>query len=141
MFIDILSKMSNSKLQPVAEVLMTLLEKGKSPISQSYQMSKIWAYWNDWLPSSISKGTQPIALDRGTLYILVKNSAWMYELNFNRELILKKILNHMDESVVQNIKFTLDPKTLPQEVLERAEFKEFLLKSHFKSQEEGDSYA
>jgi len=132
--------MSNRDMKSVAEVLMTLLEKGKSPISQSYQMSKIWAYWSDWLPSSITKGTQPIALDRGTLYILVKNSSWMYELNFNRDLILKKILEHMDESVIQNIKFTLDPKTLPQDVLEKAEFKEFLRRFHLKSQE-GDSYA
>jgi predicted nucleic acid-binding Zn ribbon protein len=103
-------------------------------------MSKIWAYWGEWFPETIQKGTQPIALDRGVLYILVKNSSWMYELNFNRDLILKKVQAQMGEAVVQSIKFTLDPKTLPQDVLQKAEFREFLKKSHFKSQE-GDQNA
>lgn len=103
-------------------------------------MSKIWAYWGEWFPETIQKGTQPIALDRGVLYILVKNSSWMYELNFNRDLILKKVQAQMGEAVVKSIKFTLDPKTLPQDVLQKAEFREFLKKSHFKSQE-GDQNA
>jgi len=133
--------MSNINLQSVAEVLMTLLEKGKSPISQSYQMSKIWAFWSEWLPKSISKGTQPVALNRGVLYILVRNSSWMYELNFNREVILKKLQDQMGGSIIHSIKFTLDPKTLPQDVLEKAEFKEFLKKTHYKLQDGGDGNA
>lgn len=132
--------MADPNFKLIAEVLMSLLEKGKSPMSQSYQMSKIWTYWSDWLPVSISRGTQPIALDRGTLYILVKNSSWMYELNFNREVILKKIQEQMGETVVRNIKFTLNSKTLPQDVLVKSEFKEYLKKMHSKPSE-GDDYA
>jgi predicted nucleic acid-binding Zn ribbon protein len=121
--------MSQRSLQPIAEVLMSLFEKGKSPVSQSYQISKIWTYWHDWLPSSISGATQPLALNRGTLYILVKSSSWLYELNFNKEALLSKLQEQVGTEVLTTIQLTLDARGLPDDVLKRPELKEFFRKN------------
>lgn len=105
---------------------MSLLEKGKSPIGKSYQMSRLWAYWPTWLPKSVAGATQPMAIRSGVLYIWVKNSTWMYELNFNKQSILEKIQAHVGADVVQEIRFTLDLKTLPPDLLQNQELRDFI---------------
>lgn len=108
---------------------MSLLEKGKSPLGQSYLMSRVWALWPQWMPSSIAKSTQPLAIKGGVLFILVKNSAWIYELNFNKQALLEKVQKEIGQEVVNEIRFTLDPKTLPRDILLQSEMRDFILHS------------
>jgi predicted nucleic acid-binding Zn ribbon protein len=111
----------------VAEVLMSLLQKGQSPIGQSYLMSKLWAYWPQIMPAQVAKSTQPIALKYKVLYIWVKNSTWMYELNLNKKSILQKVQTAMGEGIIQDIVLTLDLKTLPQDILQNESLRQFIL--------------
>lgn len=119
--------MAQIRFHGVAEVLMSLLEKGKSPIGQSYLMSKLWAYWPQIMPQQVASATQPIALKYKVLYIWVKNSTWMYELNLNKKSILQKVQMSVGEESVQDIVLTLDLKTLPQDVLQNESLRQFIL--------------
>lgn len=119
--------MAQARFHGVAEVLISLLEKGKSPIGQSYLMSKLWAYWPQIMPPQVAKSTQPIALKYKTLYIWVKNSTWMYELNLNKKSILQKVQSTVGVDVVQEVVLTLDIKTLPQDILQNESLRQYIL--------------
>ncbi len=119
--------LKGSGLQALDEVLMGLLQKGKSPLSDSFMMSKIWAQWRGWFAQSITNNTEPLALKNGILYVWVKSASWRYELNFNKPYFLAKVQEETSTQVIKDIIFTWNPKELPLDVLEMSKMKNYIL--------------
>lgn len=115
-----------AKFESGAQVLQSLFESGKSPLSDQFLRWKLWAQWEQIVGSQMAGVCEPVGLYKGVLKIWVKNSAWHHQLQFFREEILKKIQKNESYSVITNLVFTLDRKSVPEEVETRSELKRHL---------------
>lgn len=118
------------KSQPLlgSEALHSLFENGKSPLSQQFLRWKLWKTWGEIVGPTISNYSEPVGYMRGTLYLWVKNSAWMQQLVFMREPIKDKVNKKMGFSFVKSISLTLDKKAVPRDPEEARELKESIAK-------------
>lgn len=116
----------NSKLLSGSEVLQSLFEKGKSPLSDQFKRWKLWAQWKDFVGATVAENSEPVGYLRGTLYVWVKNSTWMQQFVFMREEIKNSINRKMDQIYVKSIRFTLDRKDVPS--MNDTDFQEMLAK-------------
>ncbi len=55
----------------------------------------------------------PVGYDKGTLFIWVKNSAWMHHLQFMKDSIQEKVNEHLGKPFVKRIRLTLDRQEVP----------------------------
>ena len=103
----------NLKLDTSADVLQSLLQNSKSPLSDQFQRWKLWLKWNDVVGESIAKNTQPVDYRRGTLFIWVKSSTWLHHMSFISGPLKDKVNEYMGREWVERISFTLDRKSVP----------------------------
>lgn len=112
------------KLSAGSEVLMGLFENGKSPLSGQFLRWKLWAKWPEVVGATIAQNAEPVAFKNGILFLWVRHSAWMQQLMFMREHMLKTINQKMGHNYVKSIRFTLDRHDVPQQ--DDANFKEMI---------------
>ena len=62
--------------------------------------------WEDIVGSRIAKAAKAIRIDRGTLLIEVKSSAWKQQIQMLKPDIIKKLNNQLGKNTVKNIRFT-----------------------------------
>ena len=72
-------------------------------ISTKISEFKIRKHWGAIVGKGISKRTAPGPLKARTLYITVSQSAWMNELQFHKDEIIKKIDSLIGKGAVENI--------------------------------------
>lgn len=106
-------KKPKGKLSIGSEVLQSLFENGKSPLSEQFLRWKLWAKWDEVVGSSISKNAEPVGFQRGVLYVWVRNSSWMQQMIFMRDHIQQTINQKFEKNFVRSIKFTLDRREVP----------------------------
>ncbi|MCH2533305.1 MAG: DUF721 domain-containing protein [Bdellovibrionales bacterium] len=114
---------------PASEVLQLLLQNGKSPLAVQFKRWRLWRYWGEVVGEEISTHTDPVAYDKGTLYVWVDHPVRMQEMIFMTKELKKKINSYMGEATwVTRIRFTLDRKSVPK--LEETEkgWRDFLSK-------------
>lgn len=75
---------------------------------------KIKKEWPAIVGKRVAEKTKPRALIKGTLYCVVTSSAWMTELNYQRPLIIEKINEVLESSMVKAIVFK--PGVLPESI-------------------------
>lgn len=102
-----------SKFTPGSEVLQRLFEDGKSPLSGPFQRWKLWMKWGEIVGPTIAQYTEPVALQRGVLWLWVKNSTWMQQMTFMKEDIRRTINDKMGNETVKILRFTLDRREVP----------------------------
>lgn len=107
---------NNSKfnLKLGSEVLQSLFENGKSPLSEQFLRWKLWMKWGEIVGPTIAQHTEPVGYYRGTLYVWVKSSSWIQQLHFLKGQIAKNINDKVGMQYVQQLRFTLDRKAVPQ---------------------------
>lgn len=96
-----------------SEVLQSLFENGKSPMSDQFIRWKLWARWEEIVGQTMGENTEPVWYDRGTLYLWVKSSTWMQQLIFFQGHIRVKVNKYLHRDFVKVIKFTLDRRSVP----------------------------
>ena len=101
------------KLSIGSEVLQSLFENGKSPLSEQFMRWKLWAKWEDVVGSTIAQNAEPVGFQRGVLYVWVRNSAWMQQMSFMANHIRDTINAKFEKNFVKYIKFTLDRRDVP----------------------------
>lgn len=106
-----------------SEVLQSLFEDGKSPLSEQFLRWKLWARWSEYVGASLSKECEPVGYFRGTLYLWVQNSSTLHHLNFLKEQIKFEINKRLGRAFVENIRLTLDRKAVPTEGPQQDELK------------------
>lgn len=114
------------KLSIGSEVLQSLFENGKSPLSEQFMRWKLWAKWEEVVGPTIAKNAEPVGFQRGTLYVWVRNSSWMQQMVFMKDTIRDTINQKFEKNFVKYIKFTLDRREVPQD--SQLEIKEMIQK-------------
>lgn len=88
----------------VGDLLGDLLEK--RGLKEQIERTGILNEWADAVGDQISSVTRARAVSGGTLFVEVRSSAWMSELDFMKEEILGKLNEHA-ESPVEKLVFLL----------------------------------
>jgi predicted nucleic acid-binding Zn ribbon protein len=109
-----------------SEVLQSLFENGKSPLSEQFMRLKLWARWEEVVGPTIAKNAEPVGFQRGTLYVWVRSSSWMQQMVFMRDPIRNTINQKFENNFVKYIKFTLDRRDVPNQ--DQSEFKDMIAK-------------
>lgn len=107
------TKKPKGKLSVGSEVLQSLFENGKSPLSEQFMRWKLWAKWDEVVGPTISKNAEPVGFQRGVLYVWVRNSTWMQQMLFMKDHIRQTINQKFEKNFVKAIKFTLDRREVP----------------------------
>ncbi len=103
----------SQRLFSASEVLQSLLQNSKSPISDQFLRWKLWRQWPDLVGEEISKRTLPVNFDQGTLFVWVENSVWLQQLTFMVGPLKNKINEHVGKDWVRQIRFTVDRRAVP----------------------------
>ena len=119
-------KPKKKKFAVGSEVLQSLFENGKSPLSEQFMRWKLWARWEEVVGPTIAQNAEPVGFQRGTLFVWVRSSAWMQQMVFMREHIKNTINQKFENNFVKYIKFTLDRREVPNQ--DQTEFKEMIQK-------------
>ncbi|GAF92482.1 unnamed protein product [marine sediment metagenome] len=61
--------------------------------------------WGEALGEKLARHTRPGAVKRGVLEVLVRNSAVMQELTFQKKKLIKKLLQLLPNEKIKDIKF------------------------------------
>ncbi len=107
------NKKPKGKLSNGSEVLQSLFENGKSPLSEQFLRWKLWAKWDEVVGATIAKNAEPVGFQRGCLYVWVRNSTWMQQMIFMKDPIKDKINQNFQSNFVRYIRFTLDRHEVP----------------------------
>lgn len=103
------------KFSSGSEVLLSLFENGKSPLSEQFLRWKLWAQWADFVGPTIAHNAEPVGYQRGVLYLWVRNSAWMQQMTFMKDPIRETVNQKLGRKFVRSIRFTLDRHAVPQQ--------------------------
>lgn len=103
------------KFKTSSNVLMSLFESGKSPLSEQFLRWKLWMKWREVVGDSIADHSEPVGLQNGMLYVWVKSSVWMQQMFFMKSQIKNSIHNKFKKGFIKDIRFTLDRRAVPQQ--------------------------
>ena len=106
-FASLKNKRSGSSLVSATDVLQSLLDGKKVPLSHAYQVWKLRRNWKDIVGETINQHSMPLFYKRGTLYIWSENSVWTQEFTFLSEAIKQKINSYVGKTWVHNLRFQL----------------------------------
>ena len=100
-------KRHEKKLISATDVLQTLLDGKKQPLSHAYQVWRLRRHWKEVVGETIYQHSQPLFYLRGSLFIWSENSAWTQEFIFLSETIKQKINDYVGKPWVRSLRFQL----------------------------------
>lgn len=123
-----------SNLSPAANVLQSLLQSSKSPLSEQFTRWRLWQDWETVVGAEMAKHSMPVGFLSSTLYVWVNSAARMQEMIFLVRPLRQKINQFAGKEWVSSIRFTLDRKLvqLPSESDES--LRHFLTKDKLESE-------
>lgn len=102
-----------SKFKVSGQLLQSLFEDGRSPLSENFLRWKLWSRWKVLVGNEIAAHSEPVGYNRKKLYIFVKNSSVLHHLYYLKGNILKRIKSDFHPTFVNDIIFTTDRKNIP----------------------------
>lgn len=103
----------SSQLLQATDVLQSLLEHNRGPLSDQFLRWKVWKNWEDIVGPTISKNSMPVGYHKGELYVWVKNSVWMQEFLFIAGPLKEKVNKFVGRKWIKFVKFTLNRQEVP----------------------------
>ncbi|OYZ18109.1 MAG: hypothetical protein B7Y39_14170 [Bdellovibrio sp. 28-41-41] len=113
-----------TKFKVSSQVLQSLFENGKSPLSEHFLRWKLWSRWKELMGDGIAENSEPVGYYQKKLYIFVKNSSVMHHMYFLKKNMIKKIAKEFHPTFVRDIIFTLDKRSVPRESIQSDSLKE-----------------
>lgn len=104
-----------TKFKSSAEVLQNLFSAEQGPVADQFLRWKLWMNWSDVVGPTTAQCCEPVAYHQGVLWLWVKNSTWMTQLNFMSETIKNTINQKFSGNMVQEIRLTMDRKNVPRQ--------------------------
>jgi hypothetical protein len=98
----------NSQLTAVNNVLQSLLENGKSPLSPGYTRWRLEQEWVQVVGEQLSQNTLQVGYEKGTLLVWVPHPSWIQQLKFFEHDIVKKVNDYLGFFYASRLRFTLD---------------------------------
>jgi hypothetical protein len=84
---------------------------GKHGVARELREHRILARWREIVGETLSERTFPDGLERGVLWVRVKNSSWLHQLSFLRDDLVARIARELgDPPVVREIRFHIGPR-------------------------------
>jgi len=93
----------DKKPKHMKEVLKPLLKEWR--IDAATREHEVFSLWERAVGENVSKSCRPAAVHQGTLVVAVRDSAWMQELQFMKDEMIKKVNKAMGGSVIKQIIF------------------------------------
>ena len=79
----------------------------KEPWGRRLARNFVFRIWPRAVGEGISRAARPVSLKNNCLHVEVADSSWLYELEFRKQELLARINEHMEDSRVDEIRFTL----------------------------------
>jgi hypothetical protein len=93
------------------EVLTGVLDR--HGIARELREHRILARWRDIVGDTLAGRTWPDGLERGVLWVRVKNSSWLHQLSFLRDDLVARLARELgDPPLVREIRFHVGPRHL-----------------------------
>ena len=73
------------------------------------ELIKVWSLWNSVVGDVVAENTRPAAFKGRLLLVHVVSSTWMYQLQFLKTDILRKINDALGKDMIGEIKFKIGP--------------------------------
>jgi hypothetical protein len=97
------------RTQHAADVLGGVL--GKHGIARELRDHRILARWREIVGESLAERTTPDGLERGVLWVRVKNASWLHQLSFVKDELLAKLAAELgDPPLVKELQFHVGPR-------------------------------
>lgn len=113
-----------TKFKISSQVLQSLFEDGKSPLSEHFLRWKLWSRWAELMGAGIAENSEPVGYHQKKLYVYVKNSSVMHHMYFLKKNIIMKIAKEFHPNFVKEIVYTLDKRSVPKESLQAESLKD-----------------
>lgn len=91
--------------QPISDVLQSVVEE-LSRVKKK-DIFKIVSAWPALVGKELSRHSRPASLRKGTLQVFVDESAWLYQINFQKGKLLKALQKKIGPDKVQKIQFRI----------------------------------
>ena len=79
----------------------------KEPWGRRLARNFVFRIWPRAVGEGISRAARPVSLKNNCLHVEVADSSWLYELEFRKQELLARINEHLEDSRVDEIRFTL----------------------------------
>lgn len=89
----------------VSETLQKYLER--SGLAERVEEATIVPQWAERVGEKIAAVTEPLHVDRGTLFVAVRSSAWLMELKLMESEILRRLNVGRDKGRIDRIRFVI----------------------------------
>ena len=84
---------------------------GKHGIARELREHRILARWREIVGETLADRTFPDGLERGVLWVRVKNSSWLHQLSFVKDDLLAKIAAELgNPPIVSELRFHIGPR-------------------------------
>lgn len=102
--------MQNDPKNPGPTLLKDLIERQFHKIQSEDQKlaGQIQKLWPELVGSAIAKQSRILYLKKSTLYVTVKNSAWLFELNLLKPELLQRLQDKYQAERIADLKFQLE---------------------------------
>ncbi len=117
-----------TKFKSGTELLQSLFESGKNPLSEQFIRWKMWSKWEEIVGPTLAKNTEPVGWQWNTLLIWVPHSTVMQQMQFLKDNILHAVQKAYPQLAIKDVKFTLDRKHTPKSGNEKDNAQSFISK-------------
>jgi Dna[CI] antecedent DciA-like protein len=84
---------------------------GRHGVARELREHRILARWRDVVGETLAERTYPDGLERGVLWVRVKNSSWLHQLSFLRDDMVARIARELgDPPLVREVRFHIGPR-------------------------------
>ncbi len=90
---------------PIGEILKSVVENLNQRKDQG--IARIGSSWPKIAGTKFARHSRPAGFKKGLLIINVDESAWLYQMNLQRERLLKNLQARLEEENIQTIKFRI----------------------------------
>jgi len=99
----------NGRARRAGDALGDLL--GRHGVARELREHRILARWRDIVGDTLSERTFPDGLERGVLWVRVKNSSWLHQLSFLKDDLVARLARELgDPPLVREIRFHIGPR-------------------------------
>ena len=74
-------------------------------LNRRMKEQRLLGAWAEAVGKGVAERTQPMRIEKGVLFLKVTNSVWMQQLQFMKELIVKKLHEKTGMDLVQDLRF------------------------------------
>ncbi|MCS7258635.1 MAG: DUF721 domain-containing protein [candidate division WOR-3 bacterium] len=94
-----------SSLKPINELLEKFIKKRK--LGQKFNEAKAIVLWQEVVGKKISENASPTKVNTGILFVSVKDTVWLNELNCLKPSIIEQLNSRIGQKTIKDIKFYL----------------------------------